>query len=60
MSRELTVQEIEEKIAKAKKDIEEARALADSPRKIEVLTEYIDMLEEDLYHAKHNQNTQES
>jgi predicted ribosome quality control (RQC) complex YloA/Tae2 family protein len=48
----LTVAELEEKIAKAKKDIEQARIAADSPRKVEVLNEYIEMLEEDLFNAK--------
>jgi hypothetical protein len=46
----LTVQELEEKIARAKKDL----ALAEGGRKTEILSEYIEMLEEELYNAKCN------
>jgi len=49
----LTVQEIEEKIERTKKDLELARTAADSTRKVEVLTEFLEMLEEDLHNAKH-------
>ena len=50
----LTVKEIEEKIERTKKDLEMARTAADSTRKVEVLTEFLEMLEEDLYNAKHS------
>ena len=44
----LTVKELEEKIAKAKQDL----ATADNTRKSEILKEYIEMLEEELYDAR--------
>lgn len=49
---DLTVEQLEEKIAKAKKDMEAVRSTGDSSRKAEVLSEYIEMLEEDLFNAK--------
>lgn len=55
---ELTIQELEEKISKAKKDIEQLRASGEGGRKVEVLSEYIEMLEEDLFHAR-KQDSQE-
>lgn len=58
----LTVEELEEKIKRAKKDIEELRSVGDSSRRAEVLSEYLDMLEEDLFNAKRasHQKTQGS
>ena len=48
----LTIEQLEEKITRAKKDAEALRATGDSSRRSEVLAEYIEMLEEDLYRAK--------
>ena len=56
---ELTVAELEAKIKKAKQDSESLRATGDSSRKMEVLSEYIEMLEEDLYNARKQENSQE-
>ena len=55
----LTVIELEEKIKKAKQDAEALRATGESSRKIEVFSEYIEMLEEDLYNARKQENSQE-
>lgn len=48
----LTVAEIEEKIERAKKDLEQLRSFGDGGRKSEMLQQYIDMLEEDLAEAR--------
>lgn len=56
---ELTIAELEEKIKKAKQDSDALRATGESSRKIEVLSEYIEMLEEDLYNARKQESSQE-
>ena len=48
----LTIVELEEKIERAKKDLEQVRAFGDGGRKSEMLQEYIDMLEEELADAR--------
>lgn len=48
----LTVSEIEDKIARTKTDLNAARSEVGSDRKIEILTEFLEMLEEDLINAR--------
>ena len=50
--RELTVEEIEQKLAQVEKDLDELRRQGNASRKIEILIEYKAFLEEDLRDAK--------
>ncbi len=50
--RELTVEEIEQKISQVDKDLDELRRQGTASRKIEVLTEYREFLQEDLRDAR--------
>ena len=54
---DLTLQALQDKIKKVKEDINSLRLTGDSSRKLEVLTEYKEYLEDELEMIKHEQRS---
>lgn len=54
MSNELTAQDLQEKIKKVQEDIEQLRLTGDTSRKLQVLSEYKEYLEDELKFVRSN------
>lgn len=52
---DLSISEIQEKIKKVKQDLETLRATGESGRKVEILTEYLDYLQDEVNFLKNEQ-----
>ena len=49
---ELTVEELEQKVERVKKDLDLLRSTGDGSRKLEVLSEYLEFVQEELKNAR--------
>ena len=60
MNEQLTISDLQEKIEKVKVDLEELRLTGESSRKLEILSEYKEYLEDELKFLKNEsrKNTQ--
>jgi len=57
---DLSITDLEEKVAKVAKDIELLRSTGDASRKLEILNEYKSYLEDELRFLKNEKRTQQS
>jgi hypothetical protein len=60
MSDDLTIEDLTQKIAKVKEDIEALRSVGDASRRLEVLSEYKDYLEDELKFLKNEKRNSQT